>query len=70
MVFRAFDGVGDHCARLHDKCPVTGLGQEELPGGLPEGAVHERVGVRIFEFSSQFDHPCGGKVQMGVDPGV
>ena len=52
MVFGALDGVGDHGSRLHDKGPVTGLGEEEFSGGLPEGAVLQRMGMSIFEFSS------------------
>ena len=52
VVFGAFHGVGDHGSRLHDKGPVTGLGEKELPGSLAEGAVLQRIGMSIFKFSS------------------
>lgn len=68
VVTRAFFGVFDARVCRDNEGPVGGLREEQLAGGLIEGAFEETVGVG--ESAGEFDHVFFGAMEVRVDPVV
>src|SRR3954449_8182442 len=69
VLARAPDRVVDHRAGLHDEGPVARLREEELAGGLVQGAALY-VARGVVMGAGELDHPLRCLVQVAVDPVV